>query len=73
MSAWTDDNLTRIGGAEELQIASRPPDGTLHPYVTIWGHPREGRPVCAQRLRLEQSLVPAHQGERRRRHPRQRH
>jgi hypothetical protein len=36
MRAWTDDDLTRIGGSEELQIASRRPDGTLRPYVTIW-------------------------------------
>jgi hypothetical protein len=33
---WAGDELTRIGRAEELQIASRRPDGTLRPYVTIW-------------------------------------
>jgi hypothetical protein len=36
MTTWTDDELTRIGNAEELRIASRRPDGTLRPYVTIW-------------------------------------
>ena len=36
MATWTDDELRRIGGAEELQVASRRPDGTLRPYVTIW-------------------------------------
>jgi hypothetical protein len=36
MSAWTEDDLDRVGGAQELQIASRRPDGTLRPYVTIW-------------------------------------
>lgn len=36
MTAWTDDELTRIGGAEELQLATARPDGTLRPYVTIW-------------------------------------
>jgi Uncharacterized protein conserved in bacteria (DUF2255) len=36
MSTWTDDDLARIGGAEELRIASQRPDGTLRPYVTIW-------------------------------------
>ena len=36
MTSWTSDELTRIGGAEDLQIASRRPDGTLRPYVTIW-------------------------------------
>ena len=33
---WTSDDLDRIGNAEELQLASRRPDGTLRPYVTIW-------------------------------------
>ncbi|SDU73832.1 DUF2255 family protein [Jiangella alkaliphila] len=36
MTAWTDDELTRIGKAEELQVASYRADGTLRPYVTIW-------------------------------------
>src|SRR5947209_6485144 len=36
MRAWTDDDLTRIGGSADLQLASRRPDGTLRPYVTIW-------------------------------------
>lgn len=36
MSTWTRDELNRIGRADELQIASRRPDGTLRPYVTIW-------------------------------------
>lgn len=35
-STWTDDELRRIGAATELQIASRRPDGSLRPYVTIW-------------------------------------
>jgi hypothetical protein len=36
MSAWTADELARIGKAEELQIASRRRDGSLRPFVTIW-------------------------------------
>jgi hypothetical protein len=36
MPTWTDDELRRIGAAEELRVASRRPDGTLRPYVTIW-------------------------------------
>ena len=36
MTGWTADEITRIGRAEELGIASRRPDGTLRPYVTIW-------------------------------------
>jgi len=36
MTAWTADELARIGPATELDIASRRPDGTLRPFVTIW-------------------------------------
>jgi hypothetical protein len=36
MSAWTPDELSRIGRAAELEIASRRADGTLRPFVTIW-------------------------------------
>jgi len=36
MTAWTDDELRRVGDANELQLASRRPDGTLRPYVTMW-------------------------------------
>ena len=36
MSEWTADELTRIGTAEELKVASTRADGTLRPYVTIW-------------------------------------
>jgi hypothetical protein len=37
MSAWTADELAKIGNADELDIASRRPDGSLRPFVTIWG------------------------------------
>ncbi|MDL9946485.1 DUF2255 family protein [Gordonia sp. ABSL11-1] len=33
---WTDDELDRIGGADELQVSSYGSDGTLRPFVTIW-------------------------------------
>ncbi len=36
MSAWTNDELKRIGNAEELQIAPLRSDGTLRKPVTIW-------------------------------------
>jgi hypothetical protein len=36
VTTWTDDELERVGNAEELQISSLRPDGTLRPYVTIW-------------------------------------
>jgi len=36
MTAWTSDERASIGGAEELQIASRRRDGTLGSPRTIW-------------------------------------
>ena len=36
MTAWTSDELTKIGTAEELQIASLRGDGTLRKPVIIW-------------------------------------
>jgi hypothetical protein len=36
MLTWTNDELSRIGNADELRLASRRPDGTLRPYVTMW-------------------------------------
>ncbi len=36
MASWTDDELARIGTAEELQIASLRKDSTLRNPVTIW-------------------------------------
>jgi hypothetical protein len=36
MTGWTSDELTQIGTAEELQIASARRDGTLRNPRTIW-------------------------------------
>ena len=36
MTQWTRDELTRIGRAEELEIASLRRDGTLRKPVTVW-------------------------------------
>src|SRR5207302_8480219 len=36
MSKWTSDEVDRIAGAEELEIASVRRDGTLRRPVTIW-------------------------------------
>lgn len=33
---WTAEELERIGGAEELQVASVRKDGTLRRFVRIW-------------------------------------
>jgi hypothetical protein len=36
MTTWTSDELSKIGTAEELQIASLRRDGTLRKPVIIW-------------------------------------
>ena len=36
MTAWTSDELAKIGNAEELELASRRRDGSLRKPVTIW-------------------------------------
>ena len=36
MTAWTKDELNRIGSADELLISSRRGDGTLRKPVIIW-------------------------------------
>jgi len=36
MAGWTNDELEKVGHAEELQLASIRPDGTLRRYVTMW-------------------------------------
>ena len=36
MTAWTSDELTRIGAAEEMAIAARRRDDTLRTPVPIW-------------------------------------
>jgi hypothetical protein len=34
--AWSADELTRIGDAEELRLAPRRADGTLRSFTTMW-------------------------------------
>ena len=36
MSTWSPDELATVGGADELDIASRRGDGSLRPFITIW-------------------------------------
>jgi len=36
VSVWAEGELGAVGGADELRVSSRRPDGTLRPYVTIW-------------------------------------
>lgn len=35
-TSWTEDELAKVGGAEELHVASARRDGTLARYVTVW-------------------------------------
>jgi hypothetical protein len=37
MNGWSSDELREAGDADEFEIASRRPDGSLRSYVTIWG------------------------------------
>jgi len=36
VTTWTGAELDRIGAAEELELASTRPDGSVRPYVTMW-------------------------------------
>jgi hypothetical protein len=36
VTSWTAEELSAIGRTAELRVASRRPDGSLRPYVTIW-------------------------------------
>jgi len=36
MTTWPPSDLARLGGSEELQLASRRADGSLRPYVRMW-------------------------------------
>lgn len=36
MAAWTADELTRMGAAEEIQVAPQRADGSLGERVTVW-------------------------------------
>lgn len=36
MTTWTNDDLARIATSEELELASRRPDGSVSGFVTMW-------------------------------------
>ena len=36
MNGWAAEELERIGAAEELDLASRRPDGSHRKFITIW-------------------------------------
>jgi len=35
-ATWSPEDLQNIAASEELQLASRRPDGSLRPFVTMW-------------------------------------
>jgi hypothetical protein len=35
-ATWPQEELARIGAAAEIGLASRRPNGSLRPYVTMW-------------------------------------
>src|SRR5579864_6930317 len=35
-TGWTSEQLERVGGSTELQLASRRSDGTFRRFVTMW-------------------------------------
>ena len=39
MTAWTKDELTKMGRAEQIDIAVRRPEGRLRNRVTVWAVP----------------------------------
>jgi hypothetical protein len=36
MTGWTDDQLDRVGEADQLEVASVRDDGSLRPFRTVW-------------------------------------
>jgi hypothetical protein len=36
VTAWTADEVARMGRADEIRVASRRADGSLTPFITIW-------------------------------------
>ena len=72
MTAWTNDELTRIGAADELQISSARPDGTLGNPRTIWVVRVGDDLYVRSQTRARRRLVPRHPGTPPRPHPRRR-
>lgn len=52
MSAWSADDLARIGNAQEYEVSSLRPDGSLRPFVTIWVSGTATTSTCARRTAL---------------------
>jgi hypothetical protein len=67
MTAWTNDELNRIGAAEELKIASLQQDGTLRKPVIIWvvrvGDELYGRSVNGRTSAWFRGVQSRHEGQ----------
>jgi hypothetical protein len=50
MTSWAKEELDAIGAADQLDIAARREDGTLHPSTTIWVV-RVGDELCVRSYR----------------------
>ena len=37
MTEWIPEELEKFGAADEVEISSMRPDGTLRPFIIIWG------------------------------------
>jgi hypothetical protein len=61
MAGWTSDDLTRIGTADELELASVQRDGTLRKPRTIWVV-RVGDDLYVRSMYGRRRLVPRHPG-----------
>jgi hypothetical protein len=69
MTDWTPDELARIGDADELDISSYRPNGSLRPFVTTWVV-RVDDTLYVRSAGPEQRLVPARRYGGYRPHPR---
>jgi hypothetical protein len=67
MTKWTSDQLDKFGKAEEVQIASVRPDGTLRKPVTVWavrhGDDLYVRSVRGRRGRWFRGTQERHEGQ----------
>jgi hypothetical protein len=73
MTAWTSDELTRIGTAEELRITLLRRDGTPRNPVTVWVARLGDDLYVTLRERSIGRLVPRNAGAPRRPHPGRQH
>ena len=69
MTTSSAEELSRIGEAQEWQLASARPDGTIRPYVTMWVVRAGDDLYVRSAVRPEQPVVPPREGQRCGSHP----